>query len=305
MTRKIHTQFRPLFAGLMILALAACLIFTSKPAAADGPPLWKISDADSEIWLFGTVHILNPTLTWRTDKIDAAIRAADTLVTEANVNELTPSDQQALVMRYGVNSSGTSFLNQLSPEGLDNFKGVVQSLGMPTNAINQFAGLRPWLAAITVQVLQTQARGGSQDAGVDKILWQQARRDGKRLAYLETAEEQMQVFGRLTEEQELFFFEESMRQMLEQPDLLDQIVGDWMAGAPEALAEKMQAAMIGQDALYAAMLTDRNTNWADQIEDMLAGDGKIFIAVGAAHLAGEDSVQDLLAARGITAVRQQ
>jgi hypothetical protein len=53
-------------------------------------------------------------------------------------------------------------------------------------------------------------------------------------------------------------------------------------------------------ALYQSILVDRNTDWANQIQTMLQGSGAAFIAVGAGHLAGDDSVQAILAKRGVT-----
>ncbi len=59
----------------------------------------------------------------------------------------------------------------------------------------------------------------------------------------------------------------------------------------------------GSERLYQALLVERNQNWADQIETRLDGAGTSFIAVGVLHLTGEDSVQRLLAARGVTVER--
>jgi uncharacterized protein YbaP (TraB family) len=52
-----------------------------------------------------------------------------------------------------------------------------------------------------------------------------------------------------------------------------------------------------------ALLKNRNENWAGQIETMLRGSGTHFIAVGAGHLVGPDSVQERLKLRGIQATR--
>ena len=52
-------------------------------------------------------------------------------------------------------------------------------------------------------------------------------------------------------------------------------------------------------AAYDALLVRRNANWAGQIETLLKGSGTAFIVVGAAHLAGADSVQSMLEARGV------
>ncbi|MFC4348076.1 TraB/GumN family protein [Kordiimonas lipolytica] len=287
--------------------LVFCIFALAAPARAEAADvaLWKLSDEDSEIWLFGTVHIMNPAIEWRSDKVSKALDTADTLVTEAPAVDIAPATQMKLVQTYGINLSGPSFIEKLSPEAFENFETVLTGLGMPASAVNNFAPYRPWMAGISLQALTIQARGGTPDAGVDSILWREAKAKGKSLAYLETLDEQMQVFGNLSFKDELFFFEESVRQIVEDPDMLDEIVTLWLEGDMENLGDKMQAAMVGQETLADALLLNRNANWADQIKTMMDGEGKIFIAVGAAHLAGQDSVQELLAEKyGLTAVRQ-
>ena len=50
-------------------------------------------------------------------------------------------------------------------------------------------------------------------------------------------------------------------------------------------------------------LAERNASWARWIRERMARPGTVFIAVGAGHLAGHDSVQTLLAQQGIRAER--
>jgi uncharacterized protein YbaP (TraB family) len=54
-----------------------------------------------------------------------------------------------------------------------------------------------------------------------------------------------------------------------------------------------------------ALLTNRNASWVTRIEGILAGSGVSFMAVGAGHLIGPDSVVAMLAAKGIVAERVQ
>jgi uncharacterized protein YbaP (TraB family) len=74
----------------------------------------------------------------------------------------------------------------------------------------------------------------------------------------------------------------------------------WARGELTELGRQLDA-QIGEagPAVHRALITDRNRAWADQIEQRLAGSGKIFIAVGAAHLVGDGNVVALLRARGI------
>ena len=52
------------------------------------PALWLLADADTTIYLFGTVHILPPGFRWRSPAIDGAIRDADELVLEVDERDM-------------------------------------------------------------------------------------------------------------------------------------------------------------------------------------------------------------------------
>jgi uncharacterized protein YbaP (TraB family) len=51
------------------------------------------------------------------------------------------------------------------------------------------------------------------------------------------------------------------------------------------------------------LLTDRNARWAADIQARMDRPGVVFVAVGAGHLTGKDSVQDLLAQEGLKVKR--
>ncbi|WP_417451022.1 TraB/GumN family protein [Kordiimonas sp.] len=276
---------------------------TAKPAP--NPALWQLTDEDSQIWLFGTVHILNPALKWRTNTIDTAFAQAGTYYSEAPVVQATAQMMQPLIMKHGVNHSGVPFTERLSAQGLADFKTIIAALGMPQGAMKQFTAYRPWLAGVSLGALQVQARGGDPEAGVDKILWHEAVENGKTLGYFETMEQQISLFGAMEPDEELKFLEDGLRQMIEQPDLLDDITLDWQAGRTEVLAHKLNGAMEGQESLRERLLVARNRDWAMKIQELMNGEGTVFIAVGAGHLAGEGSVQDQLEGLGFTVTRVQ
>ena len=78
----------------------------------------------------------------------------------------------------------------------------------------------------------------------------------------------------------------------------------WKRGDADELARLMNA-QEDDPVLVETLLTDRNRNWAKWIEGRLEQPGTVFLAVGAGHLAGTDSVQELLGESGITAERVQ
>ena len=72
---------------------------------------------------------------------------------------------------------------------------------------------------------------------------------------------------------------------------------------PDALARTMNDSLKDSPEVAKTLLTDRNARWATWIKERLAKPGTVFVAVGAGHLAGNDSVQAQLAKQGIKAER--
>lgn len=301
---RVSSIFKAPVTGLCTLISIAILAPASFAQDGPNPALWKISDEDSNIYLFGTVHILNPALEWRTAKVDAAFALAETVVFEAPADQSDPAKAQALVFKYGLNQNGETLSSMLSAESNALLAEVLTEFGMPAGAAANLEPLRPWLVGITLSALQIQATGGDPNAGVERILGAEAIQSGKAITYLETDEQQMQFLSGLSVDAELYFLEDGLRQMKENPDQLSELLSYWQSGNVDAMGGLLVDALAGQDEVYDALLVNRNKDWANQIEAMLAGSGNIFIAVGAAHLAGTDSVQALLEAKGIMSVRQ-
>lgn len=298
----MRTLAKSIFSFAVLLFTAQA--YSTTPAAAQdhpNPAIWKITDHDSEIWLFGTIHILNPSLNWRSGRVNQAFSNSDTIYFEA------PADQQGmqpLIMQHGINPQGTTLSMLMSDTGKANLKLALQSLGLPLGLIQQLEPMRPWLAGLTLAAFQIQAQGGDPNAGVERILQADAKAAGKTIRYLETDEQQIGFLSNLSPKAQLFFLEDGVRAMIEEPDILRRLISGWVTGDVNAIDATMLQTMQGQQELYAALLVNRNKRWAAQIKEILDGSGTHFIAVGAAHLAGGNSVQYYLGDYGITAARQ-
>ena len=84
---------------------------------------------------------------------------------------------------------------------------------------------------------------------------------------------------------------------------MDKMVDDWSRGDPDALAREMNKGLKDSPEVAKALLTDRNKQWAGWIAERMRTPGTVFIAVGAGHLAGANSVQEQLKAYKLDAVR--
>lgn len=310
MTRPInrlkHTAVR-LIAAAAGVGLAAGLLLAPAAAraqteAADAPrpALWVVRDHDSTIWLFGTVHVLRPDAVWMDARIAAAFDGADELVLELT----DPGDQATampLIQQYGLDPANP-LSSKLSEADLARLDAAARAIGLSAAVLDP---MRPWLASLTLSMAPLQAAGYDPNAGVDMVLRAHALEAGKPVRGLETMEQQIRFFAEMDEDRQIAFLQETLDTYAEAAETLGALAAAWAAGDPDTLFAEGAARMRAEHPeLYEVLLTRRNADWADQIEALLAGSGTHFVAVGALHLAGPDSVQAQLEARGVRVERQ-
>jgi uncharacterized protein YbaP (TraB family) len=263
--------------------------------AVAGPALWKVADADTTIYLFGTVHALPKDKQWYDGRIARAFEGADELVTEIDVADLG-SSAQALASE-GTLPQGQSLRDLMTGEDRQKFEAALVSLGLPVEALDRY---EPWFAAMTLSLLPLLRSGYATQSGVESSL--DGRAGAKRRDALETVEQQVALFDELPQDAQLAFLDETVENIPKATTTLDAMVAEWLKGDADALANLLNAELT-DPVLKDRLLTSRNARWAGWIENRLAQPGTVFIAVGAGHLAGAGSVQDQLKARGVRVKR--
>lgn len=290
-------MIRALLFGLL-LVLGGC---RSEPAPVPrdaDPALWVVRDADTTIYLFGTVHLLRPGLSWFDDGVRKAFDASNELVLEL---VMPPESQmQALVTELGTTKSGPALPAQLSPATAAKLRGELSKLGMSPNALDR---TEPWLAAMTLSVLPLRQLGYDDKDGAEQVLSAAARAAGKPIVGLETAQQQLGYFDRLSMPAQRQLLATTLDDLPGMGSEIDAMVKDWSAGDADALARLLNADLDRTPELKQALLVTRNRNWANWIAARMQRPGTVFVAVGAGHLAGSDSVQAELAKRGLKVER--
>lgn len=286
--------------------LAAAVVATSAfatPALAQ-PAFWVVKDADSTIYLLGTVHLLKPETVWKTDKLLAAMNEAKQLWLELPTTDpqaMAPEMMQ-LVVKYGM-SPGVPLSRDLTPDEMKTLDQAAQVAGLTASQLNVF---RPWFAALTISNAAMVRAGYDPSSGVDMNVEAIFKADDIKPNGLENAEQQIKVFASMTREQELEYLRTTMEEYEKASTELDQMVEQWSHGDLAGLEQMFVTDMKTETPdLYEALLLNRNANWVMQIQEMLKGKGVIFIAVGAGHLIGPDSVLAMLKAKGIASERVQ
>ena len=286
---------------LGLLSFSACAYSAPVDTAAapveetsQGPAIWSVSDADTTIYLFGTVHALPEGVEWYDEEISNALAASDTVVTEILPEEMNDPASQMAIARNAMLPADQSLRDLLNEEDRTAYENALGTLGMPPGAFDRF---EPWFAGMTMAVLPLLKQGYDPESGVEKIIDTNAGTERKREAF-ETLAGQIAIFDNLPQDAQIEFLMTSARNPNAMIEMVDEMVAQWMEGDVDELAEIMNAGL-ADEALASALLYDRNANWAEWIDDRMDQPGTVFVAVGAGHLAGEKSVQSYLETRGI------
>lgn len=298
----------------MIAGASAFALLLASPAAAQtpapapapapavqavdvDPALWVLKDADTTIYLFGTVHVLKPGLGWFDDEIKAAFDKSDELVLELIQPE--PAEAQKLVLELAIDRDGPPLSEKLPADKRPALAAALTANGIPAA---QFEPFEPWFVALTLSLAPLPRLGYDVNSGVEPTLAAAAKAANKPIVPLETAAGQLGVLDGLPEPVQIAYLERTVEDLPKIGDELSRLIAAWGKGDAETLASIMNEGL-DQPALRDALLTRRNIAWADWIKTRLDKPGTVFIAVGAGHLAGSDSVQAQLAKHKLVATR--
>ena len=274
------------------------------PAAATAlpdadPAMWIVKDEDTTIYLFGTFHVGNGKVEWFNDEVKTAFDKSREVYLELVPPE-DPKTMLPLIQQYAMDKSGKTLTEKLSPAGREKLGKLLGAMGAPPTALDKFT---PMFAAMNLVMVPYGALGMTAEHGTEAKLVGAAKSGGKTLGELEGLETQLKMLARIPEAAQVAALEDLLKTFDEAPAMIKRMVEYWNGGNAEGFAGLMNEMQGSTPEIYKVMMTERNAKWAEWIDARLDKPGTVFVGVGTAHLAGADSVQKLLAARGITSAR--
>jgi len=299
----LKSLFRRAFAALGLATLLVGAPTAAKaPAQTAQPALWEVSDADTTIYLFGTIHLLPEDLQWRTAKFDEALNSSQQLVVETIVDQQHPESLQAAEFSLGFKQGLPPIAQRVPPAKVAKLRAAIAKTGIPENYFNQ---MKTWLAAIQLLGVQFRTMGLKGSDGPEEVLRQQFLSEKKPIGQLETNAEQFSYFDRLPEKAQRALLDGAIEPQTGMDKEYNGMLASWSRGNVKQIAQTFNHDLADSPDLKQSLLEQRNANWAKWIEQRMAQPGTIMVAVGAGHLAGSDSVIALLQKDGYRVERLQ
>jgi uncharacterized protein YbaP (TraB family) len=256
-------------------------------ASAETGLFWKAeSKLSKDIYLFGTIHTDDNRVTNFSPSVTQAIKASDAFMMET----LSPNNPGVFMMAEG------DLRSMLTESELDQVYALAEFHVMHRDAALH---MKPWLLAVVFDSPRPLTPFAQ-----DNLLMTQAEDVGKQIIGIEDTQEHFGIMDSFSLDEQLVMLRAVLkRSAAEKEQGFASLVQAYLAGDSEAVAaldDKITGNMLPKalwDKMRTRLVDDRNVIMAQRIMDE-AKQQKVFVAVGASHLAGQGGLLARLRAAG-------
>lgn len=270
------SMFAPIKKFLKIGLLLPLLTFSSNTLATGKGLFWQLESPTGKVsYLFGTMHSDDNRLTDFKPAVLDAVKASDVFVMET----LSPNSPSVFMMPDG---DLTTLLTE--PE-LDKVYELAEFHSMHRSAAMH---MKPWLLAVVFDSPRPLT-----EFSQDNLLMSKAEEQGKDVVGIEDPVEHFSTMDDFSTAEQITMLRAVLKRTPQQKKHdYEALLHAYLSGSSDQVAQlddKITGGMLPK-ALWNRMrqkiLTDRNTVMAKRIAES-AQNKKLFVAVGASHLAGE------------------
>ena len=263
---------------------------------------WLVESPSGETsYLLGTMHSADLRIVNLPKPISKAFARSETVALELDLyKEINPEIIQAAYLDALVIKDGRSLRSILGRDLYADVSAALRPYGIDSEVLSY---LKPWgVYHFLTQVPESQVRGEAGGPFLDLWLAQQAGHLGKTVVGLETLDEQLGIFSGLSEKDQVALVRALIVYPVDEGLSLEEMKTLYLAGDLRGIFHRTFEPMrrLGPKAMLTVierLLDNRNVIMVERMRPLL-DKGKAFVAVGAAHLPGEQGVLNLLVEQG-------
>ncbi|HEY6871233.1 MAG TPA: TraB/GumN family protein [Geobacteraceae bacterium] len=293
-------MIRKFVRGIAICACTLLLLATVSRAADNGAGksfLWRVQGKTGTIYLFGSVHLARSDSYPLPAQVEESFAAAGALALEADPETAQdPAVQQRMLLAALYPASDT-LRRHLSKETYELAAREMERIGIP---IERFDRTKPWLLAMTIELLELQRLGYSPENGLD-IHFAAKARGKKKIVELESFDAQIDLLNGFSDRDQELFLLYTIKDMATVRDGMDELMRAWRTGDTKVMEKiifRPLAEYPDSRPIFDKLYYRRNREMAGKIEQFLKAGESCFVVVGAAHLIGTEGIVELLKRKG-------
>lgn len=265
--------------------------------------LWKVSDENSSVWLFGSIHFADSSFYPLPSEIENAFRNSTALAVEMDISDSETQEKTAEeFLKEGMFTDGRTLKDVLPDSLWKTLDSISTTLGMKTE---NFLPMRPWMAATLIASAAIASTGIQQELGIDLVMLDSAYAQGKEIIALETPEEQVESLSKSEGSEEtdgIAYLESTFREYSKLDQMIKEVISAWKRADVVGLQKSLSADQNMNESekrLNERMFNQRNKKMKKEILNFLENDKQVFVVVGVGHLILENNLLEMLSENGL------
>jgi len=258
--------------------------------------LWKVESRTGTVYVLGSLHFAKKDIYPLHRSIENAFDQSDSLVVEANVNDVKKIDIQNL-MEQAIYPNNDTLEKHISSETLEWLGKETGGLGIPFELLNK---QKPWFLAMTLASLESIKLGLDPNLGIDHYFLSKAE-GKKKILELESIDYQINLLSGFSDKDQELFLIYTLKDLQIMEQEVNQLTQAWISGDTKSM-ESLLTKSLSEDkrlfTIFEKLIFGRNRRMASRIEDFLETKETYFVIVGAGHLVGRQGVIELLRGKG-------
>lgn len=286
-----------------VVLFAVSLWIVIAAAGAQGESsVWVVKGPKASVYLAGSCHVLRASDHPLPAEFYKAYAESGRLVFEAPPGEMEKPVYLQKLLLAALYTDGSALKDHLDSAVWNKVQKFCRERHYDCDKYQMF---RPWMFSLHLTMSEMSKIGVNQNYGVDRIFYQKARDDGKSMGALETVDEQIGYMTLMDDDTGDAQVSETIDELRELNARFTDILLAWRSGDEAGIAAFSLRELKSYPELYSKLIVERNKRWIKDIERDIQGPVNTMIIVGVAHLAGPDSVIDLLRRRGYKVEKAQ
>mgnify|MGYP006319995979 FL=1 len=265
--------------------------------------LWKVSDENSSVWLFGSIHFADSSFYPLPSEIENAFRNSTALAVEMDISDSETQEKTAEeFLKEGMFTDGRTLKDVLPDSLWKTLDSISTTLGMKTE---NFLPMRPWMAATLIASAAIASTGIQQELGIDMVMLDSAYVQGKEIIALETPEEQVESLSKSEGSEEtdgIAYLESTFREYSKLNQMIKEVISARKRADVVSLQKSLSADQNMNESekrLNERMFNQKKKKMKKEILNFLENDKQVFVVVGVGHLILENNLLEMLSENGL------
>ena len=259
--------------------------------------LWRFVSNTSTIYIAGSLHLLKEGLYPLPNQYEQAFNLSNKLVLEVNTDQLSPAEIYAKTQTAARLTDQRYLRESFSAQDYSRLAQAAALYGVPLQALQPY---KPAMVYTQLSLMGFVALGYEPDLGVEEYF--SKNKAPQDILQLESFDLQLSFLFAQSMETQIAVLMDTVEQLDEIETVASRLVQAWATGDDTTMASLI-AEQNGESKLLndfsRQLLDDRNEGMSKKITSYLNTNESYFVLVGAAHLAGPNSIIKLLEKNGI------